>query len=342
MKRVLQNSSFIIILLLLLHVSSRILIPKWLDTSDNMISLIVEGFYAEKNNSLDVMFMGNSDVYRGISPIELWDNYGIKAYAYTSPGQRMWTAYYLLEDTLRSQKPQIIFLNVDAAFFASDSGDGNYHKAYDNMQLSLAKIKAITNPDLGVNVGTRISYLFPVLRYHSRYNELSALDFKHAFSNNRFPYKGLDMNFDIVPNTKYLNYMDNNEKIEIPSKPKKYLDKIVNLCKKENIELILFEIPSADSWNMAKSETMSKYANEASLKFIDLNLTLDEMNFDWSTDSSDGGDHLNVYGAIKVTNYLGEYLNNNYDLKDYRNDKKFNYWNNDSKKYHEDIKSGSK
>ena len=79
MKKIFQNTLFVIILITILAVSSKIFIPKWHSTEDNMISFIVKGFYEEKKNSLDVMFMGNSDMYRGISPMELWIDYGIKS-----------------------------------------------------------------------------------------------------------------------------------------------------------------------------------------------------------------------------------------------------------------------
>ena len=73
---------FIFMIIFGLHISSRVFIPKWLDNKDNMHTWISRGFYEEEKNSLDVLFLGNSDVYRGISPIILWDDHGIASYAY--------------------------------------------------------------------------------------------------------------------------------------------------------------------------------------------------------------------------------------------------------------------
>ena len=83
---------FLLIGVLLFLAISNIVIPKWVTPADNRMSYIMQGFYKEPKNSLDVIFMGNSDVYRGISPITLWDEYGIASYNYVSSGQRMWTA----------------------------------------------------------------------------------------------------------------------------------------------------------------------------------------------------------------------------------------------------------
>lgn len=87
---------FCSLMLILLHITSRLFIPKWLDNKDNMYTWIRKGFYEEEKNSLDLLFLGNSDVYRGITPMELYDEYGIASYSYTAPGQRIWTGYYLL------------------------------------------------------------------------------------------------------------------------------------------------------------------------------------------------------------------------------------------------------
>ena len=45
------------------------------------------------------------------------------------------------------------------------------------------------------------------------------------------------------------------------------------------------------------------------LNFIPL---AEEIGIDWSTDTYDGGVHLNVYGAEKLTRYFGEYLNEHF------------------------------
>ena len=126
---VLKVLSFVIIGLIILNVLGKVFIPKWITVKDNRMTYIVKGFYEEPKNSLDVIFMGNSDVYRGISPITLWDEYGIASYNFVSSGQRMWTAYYTLEESLKYQKTKLIVLNMDSAFNESNSSESNYRKA---------------------------------------------------------------------------------------------------------------------------------------------------------------------------------------------------------------------
>lgn len=327
---------FFTIGILLFYTATKILIPKWISVKENRMTYIVKGFYKEPKNSLDVVFMGNSDVYRGISPITLWDEYGIASYNYSSAGQRMWTAYYMLVECLKYQKPDLIVLNMDSAFNESQSSESNYRKVFDNMKLSKNKITAITDPVFKNKNADIISYLFPLYRFHSRWSELETRDFTKAFENNKFAYKGLDLIVDAKPYTEN-NYMERDHSKEvIGEKCSKYLNKMIDLCKKENIELLLIEIPSAESWSKDLSDKTAEFAKEHELDFIDLNLLIDEVGLDWKTDTVDAGDHLNVYGAEKVSKYLGNILREKYNIPNRKEDAKYANWYEDSKIYHAD------
>ena len=209
-KVVLRILSFLIIGYILLDVITKIFIPKWTTVKDNRMTYIVKGFYKEPKDSLDVIFMGNSDVYRGISPITLWDEYGIASYNFVSSGQRMWTAYYMLEESLKYQKPKLIVLNMDSAFNESNSSESNYRKAFDNMKFGTTKLKAITDPVYKNSESDILSYIFPIVRYHSRWKELTDEDFRKALKNEKFAYKGMDLITDIQPYNEEYKYMSNS------------------------------------------------------------------------------------------------------------------------------------
>lgn len=330
---------FFVIGFLLLQIITKILIPKWITVEDNRMTYIVKGFYEEPKNSLDVIFMGNSDVYRGISPITLWDEYGITSYNFVSSGQRMWTAYYMLEESLKYQNPKLIVLNMDSAFNESQSSESNYRKAFDNMKLSKNKIEAVKDPVFNNSGEEILSYILPITRYHSRWTEIEDEDFLKAFENRRFSYKGMDMTTVVEPYDNGYEYMKrDHSNQQIGENCLKYLEKIINICKERNIQLLLIEIPSADSWSKELSDKTNTFAEQHGLEFIDMNLNANDFGFDWKLDTSDGGDHLNVYGAEKVSRYLGKIIQEKYDILDHRNDLKYEEWNKDSEIYHDDKK----
>ena len=78
-------------------------------------------------------------------------------------------------------------------------------------------------------------------------------------------------------------------------------------------------------------------SREKKVKYIDLNVG-NELKIDWSKDTCDKGDHLNYSGAMKVTEYLGEYLSGNYELPDHRKDKAYDAWGQALKAYSSAVK----
>ena len=80
---------------------------------------------------------------------------------------------------------------------------------------------------------------------------------------------------------------------------------------------------------------MNEYALGKGVPYVDLNLMAKDLGMNWETDTMDGGDHLNINGAKKVTAYLGAYLKRNYALTDFRENRMYQYWNRDWKKYME-------
>lgn len=325
--------TFIMTLPILVYCSN-LFMPKWVDHDGNMMTFIMKGFYKEKKNSLDVLFTGNSDVYRGVSPMVLYEKYGITSYNFVSAGQRSWIAYSMLEEALRLQNPEIVMFNVDELYSDNQPSTGNYSKVYDNMRPSAVKFRAVMDQTYEKSRTGRIEHFMPILSYHSRYTELSKNDFKYSLYDWNNPTKGMDL-IAISESLKFdENYMQKNDEIEeMPEINLYYLDKMKELCNQKQIKFILFEVPSPDSWNYKKHNRLSKYAKENDLEFIDLNLYNKEIGMDWEKDSSDGGDHLNIYGAEKVSTFIADYLNENYNLPDRRSEKKYVKWNKQLKEY---------
>ena len=140
-----MSLTFIMTLIILVN-ASKIFTPKWIDHKGNMMTFIMKGFYEEEKNSLEILFTGNSDVYRGISPMALYNKYGITSYNYVSAGQRSWIAYAMLEEALKYQNPKIILFNVDELYRDNQATTGNYSKVYDNLRFSKVKWDALWDP----------------------------------------------------------------------------------------------------------------------------------------------------------------------------------------------------
>ena len=333
LKRLLEFAGFFIILFFSLVILGKLFTPKWIKKKDNYEKYLIDSFYREEKNSIDLIFLGNSDSYYGIYPMELYKDYGITSFVYAKPGGRVWIDYYNLKNVLLSQKPKYLFYSVDDVFSVKPSRNGDVMKSILGMEPSINKLNAIMDNNVQKKLALKLTYVFPVIRFHSRYNELNSDDFKYTFGKAYSPTKGVVVSDDVRP-YKYGNYMNKRRKVElIPETNRKYLDKIVDICNKNNIKLVFYELPSADSWGYKRHEEVKKYATEKNIPFIDMNVGIDKVDINWNVDSRDGGDHLNVLGALKTTKYIGEYIKNNLDLEDHRNDKRYERWDTDYIEY---------
>lgn len=85
---------------------------------------------------------------------------------------------------------------------------------------------------------------------------------------------------------------------------------------------------------------MNDYAKKNGIPFLDLDLKRKEIGFSWKTDSRDAGNHLNCYGAKKVSLYVGQYIKNHVQLEDKRQNAAYAGWNDDYTTYIKHLKEG--
>ena len=265
---------------------------------------------AEKKNTIDVLVAGDSESYTSVSPMDLWDRAGIAAYDCGQPGQRIQETYYILKTAFRTQSPKLVLFETNTMF-----RDPGFLK---NVQLSL------TEP---------LAYHFPVIKYHNAWKALF-----DGPGGPKKSYKGFEIRDKVVSYEGDEEYMkETKDKAQIPEVVRIYMEKIKRLCEKNGADLLLVSAPSPKNYNYKKHNSLEEYARENNLPYVDLNMKFRDIGIDWKLDSYDRGDHLNISGARKVTAYIGQYLADNYDLPDRRNDDGWREWDDLAKEYLEEL-----
>jgi len=100
-----------------------------------------------------------------------------------------------------------------------------------------------------------------------------------------------------------------------------YLDRMVELCKESDIELVLIKVPSLyPYWYDEWEAQMEDYAQRHGLMYINFLELIEEVGIDFAQDTYDAGLHLNVTGAEKMSVYFGKVLQNTFGLEDRRNE----------------------
>lgn len=265
---------------------------------------------AEKKNTIDMLVAGDSESYTSVSPMDLWDRAGIAAYDCGQPGQRIQETYYILKTAFRTQSPKLVLFETNTMF-----RDPGFLK---NVQLSL------TEP---------LAYHFPVIKYHNAWKALF-----DGPGGPKKSYKGFEIRDKVVSYEGDEEYMkETKDKAQIPEVVRIYMEKIKRLCEKKGADLLLVSAPSPKNYNYKKHNSLEEYARENNLPYVDLNMKFRDIGIDWKLDSYDRGDHLNISGARKVTAYIGEYLADNYDLPDRRNDDGWREWDDLAREYLEEL-----
>lgn len=327
---------FIFIMWVGLVGASKIMIPKW-GENDSMQTYMMRGFYSEKKDSIQVLNIGDSDVYRGVSPNVIWNQAHITSYTLASSSQRMWQSYYLLKHALAYQTPKAVFLEVNAARYDSGREIPMMHQFFDNMRLDKVKWEALNDPVFGFTNSEKFNFILPVFEFHSRYKELDKEDFTLAFGELHYAEKGFAMKTAIKPYKNTMNYMDKwKSGFEITPKTLRYLDKITALCKAKKIKLVLFKTPEPTHWRLAHHRVIAAYAKKHNLPFYDFNSANNIKIFDMHKDTMDHGTHLNVYGAEKLSRKLAEYMSDVLKIKPTQDREVIKKYQEDSETYQKD------
>lgn len=236
---------------------------------------------AEKEDAYEVLFFGDSISLSAFYPDVLEEDYGIRSYNCATEGQWLGDTKTILEYALTMWKPKLIVLEANCIYREVSEED-----------LSLAKI-------------------FPLLRYHL------APMFCLSYSGRTNPTKGFK---DVDTSDAYTgprDYMNSANEIEsLPEQNIKVLEEIYSYCVENNIALMVASAPMAHSvtngqwtsWTNGKHAAVQSWCDEHQIEYIDYNYLLEDIGFDWNTDTRDRGDHVNKSGATKVTLYLGDKL----------------------------------
>lgn len=358
---------FLLLTCFLLAIMQSVFLPKWYYPSVESETISISGFYAEPNDSLQVLTLGPSHMLFGYSPCEVYEKYGITSYNLATASQLPISTYYLLKEALKTQSPQIVVCDV-SGFFKKEFEEPEITKirvVLDQMPLSSLKYefasKFVTYEG---NNSSMWDIMFPILQYHDRWSGLDKRDFTEYVRNKHYFVKGYAVRNDIIGTDTVEEDMNNdvNDANHIESayiveyesgiantreyekdfydsamskEGMEWIFKIRDLCKKNNIELLLVKIPDINniftyksSWTKEKSDNVKGMCDRYNIEYFDL--MYDSNHFiNWKTDTVDQGMHLNTLGAIKISDILGNYFMENYNL-----DKNYNeIWNSDLVKY---------
>lgn len=288
----------------------------------------LDGFYYEKENTIDVLFFGSSHSYMGVNPNVIWDNIGVTSYNLGQPEQPIWVTYNYMKEALKYQKPKAIFMDVYTTIYTQEYMPlDNSTINLDTMKMSLNKLDAIQN---SVEPSKRPFFALNLLKNKSSWKNISESNFTYNFKNNNNLNKGYIENSTIFENEKP-PVEETDEIGTLPPKVELYLNKIIDLCKEEDIPLVFIKTPVILSIENKKIyNKVNEIAQNNNIDFINFNHMYDEIDIDFKKDFMDCGIHLNFMGAHKISDYLSTYISNTFSIESKKGKEDFKRWEDDS------------
>lgn len=317
-KTALSVTAVVLAFVLVFSFLNMLLQPKYMD------SLVEGGMiseYYDKAGGHDVIFVGDCEVYANFTPMEMYRQAGIKAYVRGTSQQLLWQSYYVLAETFRYETPKVVVFNVNAMRYSEPVKEEFNRLTIDKMRWSGEKVGIIQASM--TEEENFLSYVFPILRYHSRFSQLTAEDFTYLFRDKQITWQGHLVNDNVKP----LGRLPSKKALADYSFGDicwEYLEKMRLLCEENGAELVLIKAPSVyPYWYEQYDAQIEEYAAKHGLTFYNFLDHVEEIGIDYQVDTYDAGLHMNLNGATKLSTYFAKILSEKHGVPNHKGDPVF-------------------
>ncbi len=296
----------------------------------------IRGFFAERENSLDAVFIGPSTTYSFWAAPLAWNEYGITVYPLSNAMQPLAAAEFLIKDAIKKQPDALYIVNITTVL---DDYDIKLHRLTDNYPLTVNKypmINYICNR-FGLSLSEKMEYFFPIIRFHERWNVLNSYDFNSGPDG--FKGAGRYREFLEIKTDVSNGKVKGDEYIPLSDELNRTINDIMDYCEEEKIKVLFVAMPLSltNEERLGKMNTMVDIVRDRGFDVLDLRDYVDEIKLDFTSDLYDN-EHANIHGCIKVTDFLASYLSKNYGFEDKRGDKDYSDWDLAFDKYYKRVR----
>lgn len=296
------------------------------------------GFYAEEDNTLDIVCIGSSAVFTFWEPMEFWHDYGVTSYNFATGTMPPQVIKYCIKEIQKTQNPSLYIIDLrpfsvaEAGYYLKREVANMDHEVplrnvTDNFKYSLNRWDMIRNcvPDFE----DRMTYYLDILKYHSEWNRLvDTQSLLFARNDAHDSLKG----FKLVPSAKAVKFADHSDdenRQPLSERLEPIFRDLLDYCKEEDLQVLFL----VNTYCQTKAhKEMYNYAGdiieEYGFDFLNTNDYYQEIGMDFEKDYYDKS-HVNIFGADKYTDFVGKYLMENYSFQDKRGLEAYSDWDED-------------
>lgn len=284
--------------------------------------LRVDGFRLEEKNSLDVVFLGASELYSGFSPVYAYMREGFTSYPYAVSACPVTLWETMLEEILSRQNPQLIVVEINGACYTKQEqlhNNAPMHAILDRMPLSANKIRSV-NRLVDEQSDPKSSFYFPIAKYHDNWKDPEMLEqaFRNSAQQQRRGYallRGLSSQSRIAKMEKPpLDPAADQSTLPLDEEADRSLRDFLESCQEKHLNVLFTRFPHQFSKENEQSyqafqrgNTIIQIIGEYDFPFLDLAPRMEEIGIDLNRDFYNR-DHMNLYGQNKLTAWLAHEL----------------------------------
>lgn len=320
MKKIGTSLIFISILLLSLIYVNDVVIRK----SDNRYFMMKEAYEELEDKDFDIAVFGSCHAYRTVDPDIIWEEMHLYSYNFANPSEIMPATYLNMSDKFSDFRPKIALIETwgihayDTYISEALTLDGAFTLIVDSFPFSMEKMEVIQDFET-LDI---LNETFALAKYKERFVEFDLMKEDYVYSYKKMKRKNIEGlewlyeemdarmehagygSVDGVLSEDYMDekiYVADDEMMPVEEDMLAYVDRIIALCRKENVIPIFFRAPYISNENeLKKNNYLRDYLEERGVLYIDLE---EEIDFDYQSEMGDL-QHLNNAGAQKATRYL--------------------------------------
>ena len=290
-----------------------------------------ESYVSAPEGSIDVLWIGTSNTYSDICPVVMWNNSGITGFNMGTANNVSLFEYYQLQYLLKHNKPKLVVMDFSTAS-VEESPD-----KYEQFEPTYRKMVE-TMPDLGIRLSMirdfcsryesldAASFLFPLLRYHARWEELTKEDWDIFSGDDSYKEYRKGAHFNTSVEVQKFEPDLFTRKTEAVPLYAEYYQKMYELCRDEGIDVFVTLLPSIKQryadYEMAKEFAEANKLNIATFTTVQ---SMQIVGLDAGKHFYDD-EHLNIIGQNVFSAYIGEYIAKIYGFEDHRGDETYADW----------------
>ncbi len=299
---------------------------------NGLMSRRYETFYSLERNTVDGIFVGTSGVDRYWMAGKAYADHGLTVYPLSTDSQPSWLIPEIIDEARRSQDLKLVIIDIRSFVSTPSATDGDQpevaaRRVIDTMDfLSVNRLQSVfkttkvleeINPELDTNA---LELYFSFIKYHSRWNE-SNFSFTELKD-----YKSQYLGFYVLEyaTIKSMEGFPEYERTDIRSSLDPVCEAALNdlfaYLEDKDFEVLFINTPHyMPIYEAGRTNTVCDMVAEAGYKY--LNYDMEDNLINVNRDYYDDG-HVNYYGAVTFTDMFSEYLLENYELCDYRDDER--------------------